>query len=402
MYYKQVDEKMYFDTFSKRYVPTIAKERTLEKLSIEQIGIVKECRNRNALNIVVTITSECDLRCAYCFENHLQRESMSLETCTKLLGNIKRYIENNEIKTVECILFGGEPMLNQELLEWFTCELNTYCKNNNIDLSMLLTTNGVIFNKCLMEKLANNGVNGVQLSFDGTELINNRRRCPKDNKCNPYKEIMNNIEKFIEIFNVVSIKYNFDQDNSDEYPAFLIDLEKSVGEHKDRVSIILETINETPFEEYGMAYDVAGKELALQFVEMVKTTIEMGFKYVTRIFVSPCMHTSQNSYLIDTKGNAYSCISSFGIDEFKIGEFTEKIQEASARKRNEFNKVEKLKEHCSKCSYVPLCWGGCAYVLKSAGKDICKDLQCRRTYFDTLIQTFYEEITLRYGVNKIE
>lgn len=402
MYYKQVAENMYFDTFSKRYVSKIDKERALEKLNIEQIGIVKELRNCSTLNIVFTITSECDLRCAYCFENHLQRESMSLETAIKLLENIKKYIENNQIKVVECILFGGEPMLNQELLEWFTCELNTYCKNNNIGLSMLLTTNGIIFNKCLMEKLASNGVAGVQLSFDGTELINNRRRCPKDNKCNPYKEIMNNINKFVEIFNVVSIKYNFDKDNSDEYPAFLNDLKKVVGEHKDKVSIILETINETPFDEYGMAYDITGKELALQFVKMVKITIEMGFKYVTRIFVSPCMHTSQNSYLIDTRGEAYSCISSFGIEEFKLGNFTENINEISVRKRNEFNKVEKIKKHCSKCSYVPLCWGGCAYVLKTSGKDICKDLQCRKNYFDTLIQTFYEEITLRYGVDKIE
>ena len=404
MYYKKVTEDIVFDTFRKKYINSceVNPESPLNKLDIELINEVKERRNRKYLNLIVTITSECDLRCAYCFENHLQRKAMSMETCIDLLNEIKGYIETNDIETIDCVLFGGEPMLNQDVLLFFVHEFSVYCGNMNIELDMMMTTNGIICDEEFFIELSKNGVTSIQLSFDGTENTNNRRRCAKIENCNPYREIMHNIIIMINVFDVISVKYNFDQENCNEYRDFLRELGDAVGEKRNKITIILETINKTPFAEYGKEYDTTGRELAIQFIEMIKETINSNFYFVTRVFISPCMHTANNSYLIDTTGEAYSCISSYGIEEFKIGKFNRDIQDVSIFKRNKYTKLDRIKEHCKNCCYIPLCWGGCAYVLKSGGKDIYKDVQCRRVYFDTIIEAFYNEITTKYGVKRIE
>lgn len=404
MYYKKITDDIVFDSFGKKYVKwsEMDEKSVLNRLSIEQIDAVKSRRSKGSLNLIVTITSECDLECKYCFENHLERKAMSMRTCIELVDEIKGYIKNNDIRTIDCILFGGEPMLNKEVLMYFSGELSLYCKLEKIKLDMMMTTNGIICDQGFLIELAGKQVKSIQLSFDGTEKIHNRRRCAKDKACNPYRELMQNITILLKIFDTISVKYNFDQDNCNEYGIFLEELEKNVGDKKERITIVLETINKTPFGDYGNEYDITGKELAIQFVEMVKKTINMDFKYVTRIFVSPCMHTASNAYLIDTTGEAYSCISSYGIEEFRLGKFNRNMHEASARKRCNFTKLDLIKNLCKNCCYVPLCWGGCAYVLKSAGKNIYTDIQCRKTYFDTIIDAFYNEIVLKCEVDKIE
>jgi lipopolysaccharide export system permease protein len=73
------------------------------------------------------------------------------------------------------------------------------------------------------------------------------------------------------------------------------------------------------------------------------------------------MHLSKNSFMLDTNGKIYSCISSFGINDFLVSSSTEDIVsslDSFVEKNNNFSILEK---HCEDCCYFPLCFGGCAY-----------------------------------------
>lgn len=355
MYYKKINENIYFDTFGKRYVSFPLKTRSLDSLSISDISQIKKINSRFTLNIIVTITSECDLACKYCFENHLVRKAMSIDTCYFLLNEIKDYIENDSIKNINCVLFGGEPMINKRVLKFFTLELNKLCRKMKVKLSILLTINGIIYDEKFLKELYLNGVKEIQLTFDGLEKTNNNRRCSKNVNINPYKKIMSNLNGFTEIFDQVNVKYNFDMDNYLEYPLFLDDLKKNSDIKK--ITIILETIHETVFGDYEKSYNLLSKELALQFISMIKLTIKKGLKYRTKIFLTPCMHTNYNSYLIDPEGVAYSCISSYGLSEFEIGEFSGNISETSKLKREKYERLGELKSHCKVVSIFPFAGG---------------------------------------------
>jgi len=404
MYYTQVTEQIVFDSFSKKYKSKDDVSKILHSLTVEQLGELRVRYAQTRLDIIVTLTTRCDLHCAYCFENHIPRENMQLDVCIQVVEAIKTYIIEHGIERVDCVLFGGEPLLNKDVLEYFVSEMRKFCDDKNIRLNMLLTTNGVLFNPTEFSFLVKYGVTDVQVTFDGTEQTNNRRRCSLDPKQNTYQAIINNFPAITACFEHVMVKFNFDLDNYNEYPMFLADLDNvlNAGPYKDRITIILETIHETPFAHYGHSFEMRGKNLAVKFVDLIRTTIDMGFNYVTKVFTTPCMHTSPNSFMIDTSGNAFSCISAFGIPEFKLGSFMGKESLALQNKRQRNNRITTLKAHCSSCCYLPICWGGCAYLIKTEGKDIFTDVLCRRSYFDTVVKEFYKEITLKYGVNQIE
>lgn len=401
MYYKLVndDRHIVFDSFDKAFKKEDETSIKLHSLTPDQIVDLMDMHANGAMNLIVALTTECDLRCSYCFENHLNRRPMSIETCITLLDDLEQYIIKNNVKRIFCTLFGGEPLLNDKILHKFVTSMNVLCKRRSVKVSYLITTNGLLADEHRCRLLNELNIESIQVTFDGAEQTNNRRRQLADKSENAYRLILNNLRHITEVFSRVYIKFNIDSDNSHEYESFLNDLQNYV--EKERVIILLESINKTPFNEYKYSYDAKEKELAIRLVDLISTTIKYGFDYFVKAFNTPCMHTSYNSYLIDTYGNAFSCISSFNLEEFKIGKFNRDISSKSKVRRKAFQKIECVKSQCTKCFYLPACWGGCAYRLKSQGKDIFKDLDCRKYFYDILIEEFYNRITRVYGVDKI-
>ena len=166
---------------------------------------------------------------------------------------------------------------------------------------------------------------------------------------------------------------------------------------------MLETIQKTPFQSYNKTYDIKSNELALNYIFLIEECIKHGFKYCSKVFATPCMHSSINSYLIDTDLSAYTCISAYGLCDFKIDYFSSiEIMEKSIALRKKILNNPKLNKHCGKCCFLPVCLGGCAYELKTNNIDITSNIVCRKKYYDFFINNFYERITKKYGVTKIE
>ena len=73
---------------------------------------------------------------------------------------------------------------------------------------------------------------------------------------------MKNLKMLSSIFEQLSIKYNFDQVNKDYYTFFLEDLENAVGINKDKIIIALESIQDTPCNDYEYYFDNTDKLLS--------------------------------------------------------------------------------------------------------------------------------------------
>lgn len=100
MYYKLIDNNSHIgfdsrDTAFKKEDETSIK---LHSLTPDQIVDLMDMHANGTMNLIVALTVECDLRCSYCFENHLSRRSMSMETCITLLNELEQYITKNKIK----------------------------------------------------------------------------------------------------------------------------------------------------------------------------------------------------------------------------------------------------------------------------------------------------------------
>lgn len=119
-------------------------------------------------HVSLVITSECNAHCSYCWANKFKSvpaESMSEKTADAAMEFINRYAAEG----AEVMIFGGEPFLHFDLIE--------YLFNKNFVLNYTVFTNGSILNKRIVEFIrANADFLMVTLSLDGDLNANLKRR----------------------------------------------------------------------------------------------------------------------------------------------------------------------------------------------------------------------------------
>ena len=106
---------------------------------VDEINRVRSIRekiaNDNVQNIVILTTTDCNARCYYCFERGIKPEKMSFGTADALVDYCgKKYHD----KKLLVSWFGGEPLLNYEIIEYITDKLIA----KGYELSGYVTTNG--------------------------------------------------------------------------------------------------------------------------------------------------------------------------------------------------------------------------------------------------------------------
>lgn len=150
-----------------------------------------------SLRLIILPTRECNLRCVYCYENK-RAEYMHDETVRNLIEAIKIYIVEKHIKSLVIEWFGGEPLLSYELIIKISAELMSFCNDNYIDYSVLMTTNGYLLDKQRAEELLKYNLFSYQITIDGDRKFHDRLRVKKDGGAT-WDVIYNNLLKLKDI-----------------------------------------------------------------------------------------------------------------------------------------------------------------------------------------------------------
>jgi len=116
----------------------------------------------------IIFTEQCNLRCKYCFQN----ETRSNKTITKevLRDSLEYMFSDNQNNEVRTLLFGGEPFLYPDLVDFFLTECTILSKEKNLPINNQIITNATIFNKDisdLIKKHKRTANLNIQLSIDG-------------------------------------------------------------------------------------------------------------------------------------------------------------------------------------------------------------------------------------------
>lgn len=149
--------------------------------------------------LILILTEACNLRCKYCvysnqYEYHktYSGKRMDFQTAKTAIDiymelyNKKRMNGFREIPRIS--FYGGEPLLEYELIG----KIIDYCKEENFHPQFLVTTNGTIFNKKIVELIVNNNFN-LTFSLDGNKMNNDRNRVFINGK-GTFNEIIKNVK----------------------------------------------------------------------------------------------------------------------------------------------------------------------------------------------------------------
>lgn len=348
---------------------------------------LKKEKNKYKLTIYYTITEHCDMKCTYCFENHLTRISTNKFNISKFIILLKKELsKNHNIKYLDLILFGGEPLLRVDYCLLLLNSLNKICKKYNLKTKILMTTNGIIVNKKHLYELKKIGLTDLQITFDGWKKSHNEIREIENN--GGYNKLLSNLIWLGEHFNLI-IKYNIRKTNVIEFRYFINDIKNL---KLKRYKIKLEALQSTLTNNDSFYFNSNDTKLALVYFKLAKFAIISSVPVdISSALKPPCMATADNSFMIEPDGDISACVSAYKMKSLFLGN-TKKLMNLNLSRdflRNNIMKAANSKCIVKRCSYFPICETGCFFTKEISNISYDK-INCRERYFSTLIPKLIE------------
>lgn len=338
--------------------------------------------------ICLNVAHDCNLRCKYCFAStgdyHGNRKLMPFDVAKKAIDFL---IENSgNRKRLEVDFFGGEPMMNFDVIKATIEYGRNKAKNFNKHVGFTITTNALLLDDESIEYL-NENMDNVVLSIDGRKKTNDNMR-KTINGDGTYDIILSKIKKLVKLRGNKSyyIRGTFTADNID----FSNDVIALADEGFKEISI--EPVVASPDMRYALKEEHLDKimmeyeTLAQKIMEYKNTNKDFTFyHYTIDLDGGPCIYKKVTScgagyeyFAVTPDGDLYPCHQFVGREEYIMGNVTKGIENGELQERFSQNSIYH-KEKCGECWAKFFCSGGCQANAVTFNGDIRKpyDLECK-------------------------
>ena len=154
-------------------------------------------QNKNdKLSLVITPTLRCNFKCYYCFESTNVRkneDSISIEVQEDIINFITKSIIENPIKELAITWYGGEPLIQQNIVFSMQEKIYNICESHNVKMYSDIITNGILLSPEVCDLLYMHGIKRAQVTIDGPEHLHNKRRYYPVDPENNYQLILENL-----------------------------------------------------------------------------------------------------------------------------------------------------------------------------------------------------------------
>ena len=332
-------------------------------------------KRRGIRHLELLVTHSCNMACRYCYGAHGQEKwegnpylygadsgGMSFDTAKKGVDYL--FEASGPQKELSIIFFGGEPLLEIDLLEKIVPYIRRKEKGTGKKADLSLSTNGLLLATETVDFLAKNRI-GCQVSIDGPAGIHNRTRLLPNGK-GSYDAILPGVKrlisrrpgkvparvtaahKLIDLKGVVSHLFDLGFGSVHVEPAI-----GSSGE----MGVTNEDVEEIKRQN---------EALALFLVESVKNNRFFNYsnlvKHIrhTRVVKERLAHycgAGRTYFALAQDGGFYPCHRFVGMDKFRMGDIDNGIDLTLQKKI--LNLTVDNRPVCRECWARYLCGGGC-------------------------------------------
>lgn len=317
------------------------------------------------------ICHDCNLRCHYCFADGgtymTNRDYMSFETGKAAIDFLIANSGNRH--NLEIDYFGGEPMINFEVVQ----QITEYCKSIedkfNKKFKFTMTTNCVALND---ENIAwlNENMDNIVLSIDGRKEVHNKLRKTPNGK-GSYDIVLKNAKKVRAVRGDIKDYYargTFTSNNLDFYKDVL-ELQKQGFDQVSIEPVVLPDtdpycLTEEMLPEIFKSYDILSEQYH-KMREKPETWFNY-FHFMCDLDNGPCIYkrikgcgAGVEYIAVTPQGNIFPCHQFADKPDFKIGNvFDGKIDHNITKTFLKSNL--QTKPDCQDCWAKYHCGGGCA------------------------------------------
>ena len=346
----------------------LVREGFLVADDIDELGEIRKSRTARqaeirGLSLTVAVTRACNFRCVYCYQDH-PIENMQLDTADALLHFATERLP--AATALDVTWFGGEPLLNVEIIEYLSRGFKAICEEKGCSYSALMVTNGYRLTADMARRLAASDIRDYQISIDGEQDYHDRQR-PLAGGQGTFDVLMKNLSAVAKEVSSISVRINLLRDNVDS-AARLVRQLKTMQMDNPALSISLGHVDNSS-DHCGT--DQSNLLNGYEFSECRKMLLgqegRCGVENSTlpMPFGTVCCADRLNSYVIAPNGEVFKCWNSLGrLGEF-IGTLDGPVAEATSPWLN-FQADEGV--DCRKCKFLPVCQGGCSDIQIRSGR----------------------------------
>ncbi|TFH01521.1 MAG: SPASM domain-containing protein [Calditrichales bacterium] len=313
-------------------------------------------------NISLNVAQQCNMACIYCYgAGGTYGESGMMDRQTAFQAVDFLFRNSGEAKAVSIVFFGGEPLLNFDLIKAVVDYAKQQGNAHKKGVYFALTTNGTCLSPPVINYLNRNKFS-VTISLDGDAKEQNTNRPLKDGK-DSFKLVIKRINQFLE-----------SRDGKATARATLMTGEPSAGKIREKlksygfqkVEIVpatgQKTNQEPSYQSVFNDQEVRADELLHDIKsrrrvpddQLIKTLRRLAFRCAKMNFCG----AGSNTVAISSSGKSYPCHRFVGMSEFSF-DFVSRFRHATQMAF--VSKISAKSPACQNCWALKLCGGGCYY-----------------------------------------
>ncbi|MEG1519708.1 MAG: thioether cross-link-forming SCIFF peptide maturase [Clostridia bacterium] len=339
--------------------------------SLDAPDIEVEVHEKNVVKaLCLHICHDCNLRCHYCFAEGgtymTSRDYMSFDVGK---NSIDFMIQNSgSIKNLEVDFFGGEPLLNFEVVQQITEYAKGQAKLFDKKFKFTMTTNCILLDDDKIKWL-NDEMDNIVLSIDGRKEIHDELRKAPNGK-GSYDVVLKNALK------LRAVRGNKDYYVRGTFTANNLDFDKDVRHLQavgfDQISIepvVLPdsdkyALKEEHLPEIKATYDRLSKEYHV--MRKNGDTWFNFFHFMIDLKNGPCIYkrikgcgAGVEYFAVTPQGNIFPCHQFADKPEFMVGNVFDKVINKDITQKFLTSNLQ-TKSSCKDCWAKYYCGGGCA------------------------------------------
>jgi uncharacterized protein len=147
----------------------------------------------------ILMSEDCNLACDYCFElGHHKNKKADNETIKRSVDFIFNNAVLSKSNEASIMLFGGEPLLNEDGIEYiFNYSMEKKKQYPDVNYYISMVTNGTIMNdhiKSLFKDFKDDLKLNVQISIDGIKQFHDNHRVYKNSRIGSFDKVKENFK----------------------------------------------------------------------------------------------------------------------------------------------------------------------------------------------------------------
>ena len=327
-------------------------------------------RSGTPLVLTITTTMDCNLGCYYCYESRTKHK-LEFTEIPQIINRLENLLNESNKKSLHVDWYGGEPLLNPDFIENASAALQEFCKIKGVSYHASIISNGTVWPSDVGNFISRHKIRQVQISFDGLkENHNKKRRFRKEfmpAEDNSFDIIVALIDKLLNYVQV-DIRLNIDWKNKNEVDEFIEFITKRkwfskkypaifqparIASYTEKSSFLEETqLSLIEFDQ--IRQNISQKLNGAAKVE--ESEVPDGFPFPKNYV---CAALASDSFVVGADKLVYRCGLQVGETHRAVGSLDDQAKAAFSDKIwwDEFDPT--TLSSCSKCSFLPVCLGGC-------------------------------------------